>query len=78
MVSDIHLLLEVILFKVIPGILQKYVVFKAPTPAAGQAPYGSYPWQAALLTTGDVYLGSGVLLNNLNVLTVAHRASPYL
>ncbi|XP_037046275.1 phenoloxidase-activating factor 2-like [Bradysia coprophila] len=50
----------------------------APAPAAGQAAYGSYPWQAALLGPGDSYIGSGVLLNNLNVLTVAHRASQYV
>ncbi|KAJ6636460.1 Phenoloxidase-activating factor 2 [Pseudolycoriella hygida] len=50
----------------------------SPVPAPGQAPYGSYPWQAVLLATGDVYLGSGVLLNNLNVLTVAHRAAQYV
>lgn len=50
----------------------------SPVPGAGQAPYGAYPWQAALLGTGDVYLGSGVLINQLNVLTVAHRVTTYM
>ncbi|KAG4077162.1 hypothetical protein HA402_016149 [Bradysia odoriphaga] len=53
-------------------------VVGAPAPGAGQAPYGSYPWQAVLLGAGDVYVASGVLLNNLNVLTVAHRAAQYV
>lgn len=50
----------------------------SPTPAAGQAPYGAYPWQAALLGPGDVYIGSGVLINALNILTVAHRVTTYV
>lgn len=50
----------------------------SPTPAAGQAPYGAYPWQAALLGPGDVYIGSGALINQLNVLTVAHRVTAFV
>lgn len=45
----------------------------SPIPGPGQAPYGAYPWQAVLLGPGDVYQGSGVLIDPLNVLTVAHR-----
>lgn len=40
---------------------------------AGQADFGEYPWQAALLTTSDVYLGSGALITAQHVLTVAHK-----
>lgn len=53
-------------------------VANSPTPAAGQAPYGAYPWQAALLGPGDAYLASGVLINGLNVVTVAHSVSAYV
>lgn len=45
----------------------------SPLPGPGQAPYGAYPWQAVLLGPGDTYQGSGVLIDPLNVLTVAHR-----
>ena len=40
---------------------------------AGQAEFGEYPWQAALLTTSEVYLGSGALITTQHVLTVAHK-----
>lgn len=50
----------------------------AATPAAGQAPYGAYPWQAVLLGVGDVYAGSGALIDNLHVLTAAHKVTPFL
>ncbi|XP_068978139.1 phenoloxidase-activating factor 2-like isoform X1 [Bombus flavifrons] len=43
----------------------------------GQASYGAYPWQAALLTTNDVYVGSGVLITPNHVLTVAHKVASY-
>lgn len=49
----------------------------SPTPAANQAPYGAYPWQAALLGPGDVYVASGVLINANNVITVAHSVSSF-
>ncbi|XP_063708669.1 phenoloxidase-activating factor 2-like [Culicoides brevitarsis] len=49
----------------------------SPTPPSGSAYFGQYPWQVVLLTTGDVYVGSGVLIDNYNVLTVAHRISGY-
>ncbi|EDV49872.1 phenoloxidase-activating factor 2 [Drosophila erecta] len=39
----------------------------------GQASYGAYPWQAALLTTADVYLGGGALITAQHVLTAAHK-----
>ncbi|XP_075145319.1 inactive CLIP domain-containing serine protease A3 [Haematobia irritans] len=45
------------------------------TAAAGQASFGEYPWQAALLTTGEVYLGSGALISPQHVLTVAHKVA---
>ncbi|XP_017037451.1 phenoloxidase-activating factor 2 isoform X1 [Drosophila kikkawai] len=40
---------------------------------AGQASFGAYPWQAALLTTADVYLGGGALITAQHVLTAAHK-----
>lgn len=44
------------------------------TPASpGQADFGEYPWQAVLLNTGDEYLGSGALITDQHVLTVAHK-----
>lgn len=39
----------------------------------GQAKFGAYPWQAALLTNANVFIGSGVLIDHLHVLTSAHR-----
>ncbi|XP_031843061.1 inactive CLIP domain-containing serine protease A3 isoform X2 [Nomia melanderi] len=43
----------------------------------GQASYGAYPWQAALLTMNNAYIGSGVLITPNNVLTVAHKVASY-
>ncbi|XP_037956127.1 phenoloxidase-activating factor 2 [Teleopsis dalmanni] len=43
------------------------------TAGAGQADFGEYPWQVALLTTGEVYLGSGALITAQHVLTAAHK-----
>lgn len=45
----------------------------SPTAAAGQAAFGAYPWQVAILTTAEVYLGSGALINSRHVLTAAHK-----
>ncbi|ALC46428.1 CG13318, partial [Drosophila busckii] len=39
----------------------------------GQASFGAYPWQVALLTTADVYLGGGALITAQHVLTAAHK-----
>jgi len=47
------------------------------TPTSGQAAYGAYPWQAVLLAPGDVYTGSGALIDNLHVLTAAHRVTEF-
>ncbi|KAL2751199.1 phenoloxidase-activating factor 2-like [Vespula maculifrons] len=44
----------------------------------GVASYGEYPWQAALLTSSNSYIGSGALINANHVLTVAHKVTPYL
>lgn len=44
---------------------------RAPLP--GQAAFGAYPWQVAILTTAELYLGSGALLNSRHVLTAAHK-----
>lgn len=52
-------------------------VANSPQPAAGQAAYGAYPWQAALLGPGDAYVASGVLINGQNVLTVAHSVAAF-
>ncbi|XP_055852099.1 phenoloxidase-activating factor 2 isoform X1 [Episyrphus balteatus] len=45
----------------------------SPANAVGQAAFGAYPWQAAILTTGDVYLGSGALIDRRHILTAAHK-----
>ncbi|XP_048511303.1 phenoloxidase-activating factor 2 [Athalia rosae] len=44
---------------------------------SGTASYGAYPWQAALLTTANNYIGSGVLLDARHILTVAHKVASY-
>lgn len=49
----------------------------SPSHGQGQADYGKYPWQAVLLGPGDVYQGSGVLIDPLNVLTTAHKVANY-
>ncbi|XP_055389269.1 phenoloxidase-activating factor 2-like [Condylostylus longicornis] len=41
----------------------------------GQAAFGAYPWQAAILTLGEIYLGSGALVSSKYVLTVAHKVN---
>lgn len=39
-----------------------------------QAPFAYYPWNAAVLDVdSNVFLGGGVLLDNLHVLTAAHK-----
>ncbi|XP_011298931.1 serine protease 42 [Fopius arisanus] len=43
----------------------------------GTARYGAYPWQVALLTLDNMYIGSGVLIDANYVLTVAHKIQPY-
>ncbi|XP_012286595.1 trypsin [Orussus abietinus] len=43
----------------------------------GQASFGAYPWQAALLTTSNSYIGSGVLIDSNHVLTAAHKVAAY-
>lgn len=50
----------------------------AASPSAGQAPYGAYPWQAVLLGVGDVYIGSGALIDNQHIITAAHKVTPFL
>jgi len=47
-------------------------------PSTGQAAFGSYPWQAVLLAPGDIYQGSGVLIDHFHVLTAAHRVNEFL
>ncbi|KAG5667068.1 hypothetical protein PVAND_015068 [Polypedilum vanderplanki] len=44
-----------------------------PKPGSGQAYYGSYPYQAIILSQYNVYIGSGVLIDQFHVLTVAHK-----
>lgn len=53
-------------------------VVGSPAPGANQSPYGAYPWQAAILGTGDVYQGSGALIDPLNVLTAAHKVAQFV
>ncbi|KAK0159793.1 hypothetical protein PV327_010868 [Microctonus hyperodae] len=50
----------------------------APAQPPGTAKYGDYPWQAAIISTNNTYLGSGVLIDTNHVLTVAHKVEPYL
>lgn len=45
----------------------------SPNEGQGQSKFGEYPWQAALLTPENVYIGSGVLIDHLHVLTAAHK-----
>lgn len=42
------------------------------------AQYGSYPWQGIILTTNNIYVGSGALIDHMHVLTVAHRVNGFL
>uniref|UniRef100_A0A182J0I2 Uncharacterized protein n=1 Tax=Anopheles atroparvus TaxID=41427 RepID=A0A182J0I2_ANOAO len=57
--------------------LQYPPVANAPAVTNNQASYGEYPWQAVLLGPGDVYVGSGALINANHVLTAAHKISDY-
>uniref|UniRef100_A0A182YG35 Uncharacterized protein n=1 Tax=Anopheles stephensi TaxID=30069 RepID=A0A182YG35_ANOST len=57
--------------------LQYPPIANSPAVTANQASYGEYPWQVVLLGPGDVYVGSGVLIDNLHVLTAAHKISDY-
>ncbi|KAJ0182502.1 hypothetical protein K1T71_001871 [Dendrolimus kikuchii] len=59
------------------GVLQN-VPTTGVTPKAGQANFGEYPWQAVILSKQNDYLAGGVLINNLNVLTVTHRLVTYV
>ncbi|XP_063992387.1 phenoloxidase-activating factor 2-like [Diachasmimorpha longicaudata] len=52
-------------------------VTNASAQPVGTARYGAYPWQVALLTLDNMYIGSGVLINANFVLTVAHKVQPY-
>lgn len=54
------------------------ILLGAPIPSSfGQAFYGSYPWTALILTQSNGYIGTGVLIDHMHVLTVAHRISSY-
>uniref|UniRef100_A0A182T3C9 Peptidase S1 domain-containing protein n=1 Tax=Anopheles maculatus TaxID=74869 RepID=A0A182T3C9_9DIPT len=57
--------------------LQYPPIANSPAVSTNQASYGEYPWQVVLLGPGDVYVGSGVLIDNLHVLTAAHKISDY-
>lgn len=47
-----------------------------PQPVPGQAPYGAYPWQAAILfANNDEYIGGGALISTTHVLTAAHKVA---
>ncbi|CAG4978642.1 unnamed protein product [Parnassius apollo] len=47
-------------------------------PGSGQANYGEYPWQALVLTKQNDYIAGGVLIDQLNVLTVTHRMTSHI
>lgn len=49
----------------------------SPVAVGDQANYGAFPWQAVLLGPNGVFQGSGVLLDSLSVLTVAHKVANY-
>ncbi|GLV33902.1 uncharacterized protein CBL_11214 [Carabus blaptoides fortunei] len=56
------------------GVRYRIPVIPALNPGVGEAPYGSQPWVASILTTPNVsYVGGGVLINPVTVLTVAHK-----
>ncbi|KAJ2947901.1 hypothetical protein O0L34_g9691 [Tuta absoluta] len=59
------------------GALQTVPVTSIPV-AAGQASFGEFPWQAMILTKQNDYLAGGVLIDQLNVLTVTHRLVNYI
>ncbi|XP_070506196.1 mucin-5AC-like [Chironomus tepperi] len=45
----------------------------SPVPTGEQAPYGAYPYQAVILSSYNLYIASGVLIDQFHVLTVAHK-----
>ncbi|XP_068626926.1 phenoloxidase-activating factor 2 [Battus philenor] len=47
-------------------------------PSSGQASFGEFPWQALVLTKQNDYIAGGVLIDQLNVLTVTHRLTSYI
>lgn len=40
--------------------------------------FGAYPWQTVILAPGDVYQGSGALIDHLHVITAAHRVNEFM
>ena len=54
----------------------EFISLKAPT--TGQSAYGAYPWQAVILAPGDVYQGSGALIDHMHVLTAAHKVNDFV
>ncbi|XP_026479866.1 phenoloxidase-activating factor 2-like [Ctenocephalides felis] len=56
---------------------QRYQVPQPAPTGPGQAQFGAYPWQAVLLLN-NVYMGSGVLVDERHVITAAHKIEPYL
>ena len=50
-------------------------VANAPQPitAQGQAPFGAFPWQAAILTLPNAYIAAGALIDDMTILTSAHK-----
>ncbi|KAG5667069.1 hypothetical protein PVAND_015069 [Polypedilum vanderplanki] len=45
----------------------------APLASGAQVNYGDFAFQAALFTMNDVYIGSGVIIDQFHVLTAAHK-----
>lgn len=61
-----------------PGVVGCGLRFNIPitpttAPAPGQMVFGAQPWQAVILGTDNSFVGGGVLLDSLNVLTAAHK-----
>lgn len=40
--------------------------------------YGAYPWQAVILTPDSVYQGAGALIDQIHVVTVAHKVADFV
>jgi len=51
------------------------IIPSSPQPTQGQAPYGAYPWQAAILRLNDESVGGGALISTTHVLTAAHKVA---
>jgi Trypsin len=42
-----------------------------------EAPYGAYPWQAAIMIEPSTFVASGVLIDHFHLVTAAHKVHNY-